>query len=352
MGHIRIHFLLCIMFLFVIFTCSEAETISSTESQKIQNLRAFAKLYGYVKYFHPSDEASAIDWDKFAIYGAKRVKDAKNTEELKTALEALFLPIAPTIQIYTSDQEPEDPMKHVPDDTTGLKIVAWQHQGLGLQVTPYASIRLNRKNKKMDAKYDPGGLIQLIDATEHRGKEIKLKAFVRTNVTGPGNQAGLWLQVYREGGRKRFVDKMDGRPITSKDWQSYEIVGKVDDDASTIFFGCYLRGIGRLWADEVQLFVKDEGNEWESVRIEHPGFEGDWWEGWWWTLNSAYYCDVVTEKPYKGKKCLLIEGKSVSEPLFEEHPKMGEVVNKPLDSELFCQIPLALYSDENHTLGK
>jgi len=104
MGHLRIHFLLCITFLLVIFISGEAETISSTESQTIQNLRGFAKLYGYVKYFHPSDEASAIDWDKFAVYGAQRVKDAKNRKQLKTTLEALFLPIAPTIQIYASDQ--------------------------------------------------------------------------------------------------------------------------------------------------------------------------------------------------------------------------------------------------------
>ena len=48
------------------------------EAQQVQNLRAFTKLYGYIKYFHPSDEASAIDWDRFAIYGAAQVKDAQN----------------------------------------------------------------------------------------------------------------------------------------------------------------------------------------------------------------------------------------------------------------------------------
>jgi hypothetical protein len=35
-----------------------------------ENLNAFAKAYGYVKYFHPSDEASGTDWNRFAIYGA------------------------------------------------------------------------------------------------------------------------------------------------------------------------------------------------------------------------------------------------------------------------------------------
>ena len=38
--------------------------VSQTAGPVIENVRAFAKLYGYVRWFHPSDEASAIDWDK------------------------------------------------------------------------------------------------------------------------------------------------------------------------------------------------------------------------------------------------------------------------------------------------
>ena len=72
-------------------------------SNEVQNLIAFARLYGHVKYFHPSDEAVAVDWDTFAIYGAGKVREAKNREELKAALDSLFLPIAPTIRISTEE---------------------------------------------------------------------------------------------------------------------------------------------------------------------------------------------------------------------------------------------------------
>jgi hypothetical protein len=160
--------------------------VSPSQDRQIQNLRAFAKLYGYVKYFHPSDEASAIDWDKFAIYGVKQIKDAKDTNELKAALQELFLPIAPTIQIYTSDQKLQDTMKHLPEDTTGLKIVAWQHEGVGLLggPEPYKSIRLNRENRIRSGGYASGVVGQSIDAAEYRGKEIMLKVFARIKVSG------------------------------------------------------------------------------------------------------------------------------------------------------------------------
>ena len=106
--------------LVVIIILCNCQNISSSRSQEIQNLRVFTKLYGYVKYFHPSDEASRIDWDKFAIYGAGKVKNAKNSQTLKSILQELFLPIAPSIQIYPSNEKTEKPMQQQPKDTTGL----------------------------------------------------------------------------------------------------------------------------------------------------------------------------------------------------------------------------------------
>jgi len=38
--------------------------------------QGLAKLYGYIRYFHPSDEAARVDWDALAIYAAGKVKDA------------------------------------------------------------------------------------------------------------------------------------------------------------------------------------------------------------------------------------------------------------------------------------
>lgn len=115
-----------------------------TQSQQLENLKAFTKLYGYIRFFHPSDEASQIDWNKFAVYGLEKVKNAKNESELKEILKALFYPIAPTIQIYSSNEKPKGISEIFPKDTAGLKIVAWQHFGVGLseKASYYKSIRV------------------------------------------------------------------------------------------------------------------------------------------------------------------------------------------------------------------
>jgi len=352
----RLFFFVALLFVFV--TLWVCHSLSSSEKQEIQNLRAFTKLYGYVKHFHPSDEASQIDWNKFAVYGTEKVKNAKNRQELKTTLEELFLPFAPTIQIYYSNEKPEEPKLHLPEDTYGLKVVAWQHFGVGLGGgrSIYRSIRINRENIIAEGS-GFGTVNQGLEAVAHRGKEIRLRASVKADVSGFGNQGQLWLRVDRESKERGFFDNMADRPITSEEWKEYEIQGDVAGDAVNIVFGCFLNGIGQVWVDEFQLSVKNEKGEWEPVGIKNPGFEEedkkqkpkDWH-----CASPGYNYQVTKEEPYKGEKSLLIacRMRRFKGKLFDKHPEVGEVINKELDAGLSCQVPLALYSGENRTLGK
>ncbi len=327
------------------------------ESQEIQNLKVFAKLYGYVRYFHPSDEASQIDWDRFVIYGVEKAKNATNRQELKSVLEELFLPIAPTIQVYYSGEEPAEPAIGLVEDTSGLKVVAWQHKGLGSGSanSPYMSKRLNREIVLKPVM--PGVLTQGIDAKSLRGKEIKLTASVRAQVEGIGNQGQLWLRVDRENKQMGFFDNMRDRPIRSHEWSVYEINGKVADDAVMIFFGSIMNGKGKLWLDDFKLLTLSDDNQWGPVDIKNPGFElGEVGQPpkHWGARSQGYRYKVQKQDSLVGEKCLLIEsiGQKITGPIFDKHPEVGDVVNKKLCVDLSCQIPLALYADESGTLGK
>jgi hypothetical protein len=37
-------------------------------------MMAYAKLFGYIRHFHPSDEAARTDWNQFAIDGVRGVE--------------------------------------------------------------------------------------------------------------------------------------------------------------------------------------------------------------------------------------------------------------------------------------
>ena len=76
------------------------------EGRGLDNLVAFTRLLGYVRYFHPSDQAAATDWDRFAIDGVRAVEGAKDPEALVRVLEHLFRPIAPSVRIFPTGKPP------------------------------------------------------------------------------------------------------------------------------------------------------------------------------------------------------------------------------------------------------
>src|SRR5262245_21519100 len=119
--------------------CRPDPSVSSSEAprplteQGMRNAIAFTRLLGYVRYFHPSDQAALADWDWFAIEGMRRVEPCEGPQQLASALEALFRPVAPTVQVFPTGTQPATPAGLVPPaGAVGLKVVSWRHLGVGL----------------------------------------------------------------------------------------------------------------------------------------------------------------------------------------------------------------------------
>lgn len=92
-----------------------------------QKLAALARLYGVVRWFHPSDAAQEIDWNRFAVYAVKRVREARTAADLDTTLASVFAPV--TVGLVIGPSLPE---ARPPDLPTVTRLVAWRHLGMGL----------------------------------------------------------------------------------------------------------------------------------------------------------------------------------------------------------------------------
>lgn len=143
-----------VLFSLLVLTLISAKTVSQT--RQVTNLSAFTKLYGYVKHFHPSDEAQAIDWDKFSVFGARQVQNAANDQELTAILKTLFLPVAPTLELSCAKAAFGDkPVSDNPD----LSHICWQYQGFNNNPdSVYRSIRTNRSFQIPKQAQRPGSL--------------------------------------------------------------------------------------------------------------------------------------------------------------------------------------------------
>ena len=117
--------------------------------QGLENLEAFTRLLGYVRHFHPSDEAAAADWDSFAIEGIRVAEGATNAPDLAKRLEEIFRPVAPTVRVFPTNARPRLPDEtKAPQGIPSLEIVSWRHQGFGQkaaqQFSPYKSERVSK----------------------------------------------------------------------------------------------------------------------------------------------------------------------------------------------------------------
>ena len=128
-----------------------AEPARPLTERGLTNLTAFARLYGYVRFFHPSDQAARTDWDTFAIEGVRSAEEPASDTELAARLQGLFQPIAPTVQVFPSGKRPE-PAALV----KGPQIIRYKHNGVGLpSSTPYQIYKSEREKKPAGAEPIP-----------------------------------------------------------------------------------------------------------------------------------------------------------------------------------------------------
>jgi Tol biopolymer transport system component len=234
---------------------------------------------------------------------------------------------------YILDPESQTESPLVKDDSVGWAftpvfspdasqlVVYWNRlQGRGLFLIPFeGSAPKEERVRRLTGSLFWGRVGQSVDASSYRGKPVRLSVHVKTNVKGEGNAGQCWVRVERPNKQTGFLDDMDDRRITSPSWKTYEITGKVDDDAEKIVFGCFLRGTGEVFVDDFELSVGIAANSWTPVAIKNPGFEenedGQAPSGW--SVQAVgYSARVLASNPYKGRKSLLISAVPLPEDKF------------------------------------
>jgi C-terminal processing protease CtpA/Prc len=327
---------------------------------RVANLHAFARLYGVVRWFHPSDAAAAIDWERFAVDGAHQVIDAPDVRALHAQLSELFAPIAPTLQIIGPGEAFTEPPALHPPSTVDLELVAWQHKGYGDSAiaTGYVSKRLHRDRTIALSGPPFAALSQSLDAAPFRGARVRLRGKLRTADHG---RAQLWLRVDR-GDTTGFFDNMTRHPVFSETWTDAEIVGTVPGDATRIVFGVLQADRGTAWYDDLELSVESSAGTWAPVSIQDGGFESpdpftSWHPG---NGRLAATASIESWKviadhraPASGAAALRIERATtlVTSELFDQAPTAGEAVTLDLGSGLRARVPIALYSKNGQTIG-
>jgi hypothetical protein len=260
--------------------------------QEVDNVAAFARLYGVARWFYPSDAAAALDWNRFAVHGVSRAKSARTPAELERTLEELFTPLGPGIEIGAAL-----PPKRSPGNRDA-SLIAWRYRGPGFAgYDPYSMKRTNRFTPAPNAL---GTLSQSVRADTLRGKTIRLRAHVRVADPAAQGRAGLWLRVDRDSQTMRFYDNMLDRPARDTAWREYVIEGPVAPDATRIVFGLLARGPISVDVDAMELSVRSEDGSWSPLAIADASFETEGSGGW--AQRGNHEFTRPTSAPAKGER--------------------------------------------------
>ncbi len=322
----------------IIVGCNQSKNgdFSDPQERKIENLKAFSKLYGYIRYFHPSDEAATLNWNKFLYYGIEQVIKAQNPMDLMNTLDSLFLPIAPSIDIFFEGETPKafDP----PEKTDDLMLVTWQHKGVKADPNPkYKSIRLGRLDW---AYYSRFGIFQQSGNYFDCGnKNFKLSAKVKTSGNGKGE---IEIFGYAPSSGKYF---QKSETFENEKLEPFILEGKFDEGISFLIITIRLQEKGEISINDLIFQLEKSAGHLQPFSISNIQYvsgdqdeiENDW------ISNGLGYKFNVTKSANKTSIVLQSTDELEYNSLFKDHCLPNELITKNLGSGLVCSFPLALY---------
>jgi C-terminal processing protease CtpA/Prc len=304
-----------------------ARAQQSLTKQQQKNLAAFARLFGYVRYFHPSDEAQIISWPMLATKGSRQMLAVQNDAELIKTLNDLFQPLGPTIRVFPTGQ----PMKfdpaalRPPAAARAGRVVSWQHQGIytGAGKT-YHGVRLGRPgpvgdNTPFATNVDVStfaGMPYEIDLSWRRGKNSPKATFALTHRQTLGGVEN------RHATPQRYTNQ-----TVATTGNHYLFKGKIDSAARRLTMTLSLPfGFDDSLNVKAEVIVKGK----KILLPLEAGTAGD--------PAETQAVELVFTSPD-----LLVE------PLFKEQSQLGDYVAREVAPGISCTVPLALAADAAHT---
>lgn len=314
----------------------QEETRSTVPPERIQNLAAFARLYGLVRFFHPSDEALGADWEQVALDGAAAVETAPTADDLQAALERVFSPLAPTLRVFRSFEHPPAPTADLLTPPKQGRVVTWLHRGVGLSTQPgvYSSRRVTDGEAWLGNPYE---IWQRAPIDQVRGKSVVLSG----DLSATAGKASLKFGAVTAQGYTEEV----GPGATVPTWATHLLATTVPETATEAWIGVSFQGNGPMRV--AALTLRAEGTD---VALANATFTEGPLDGparGWELSHVEGYASTVAED--SGVRHLRVEGQGIV-PVAVSPPADRLVAE--LGRGLSVALPTSLFTDGEATLPK
>ncbi len=326
--------LVLIILLVVLFGCR-------SRTRQVHNIETFARVYGYVRWFHPGDAAQEVSWNKMAVLGIRKVKDVRSDEELRDSLLSLFSPLVEGLEIGKEKDYRDGEHAVLTAVPAEGSYVAWQHYGvyLGEKSNIYKSARTNRPSSNIFSAF---GYYLFSDSA----KEIKVRGRLKVEQGDSTGQAWFFLHPVAtyEGARSDTGMMLrNSARIGSADWKDYELAQSLNIGVQYIAFGCLVENNSSVLAAHFD--ISKEGGKWERVDFETGEIDKKHW-------NKSEVRHKIELVPADGTSAKYVLKAAYTGKLFDKTPAPGELISEPIGSNLHCVIPMSVESNRTASFLK
>jgi C-terminal processing protease CtpA/Prc len=308
-------------------------------SRQKRNLDAFARLYGYVRYFYPSDEVNKLNMARFAASGSLKMLAVKDDGELVNTMNNLFQPIAPAIKIYLSDHPVSFNINSItPSDTTLYNEIYWQHLGINSyngKDSTFISERVNRQDKPSEINPFNYSLSDTLNLSPFIGKRFSVILLAKTTkmqLGAPKIRIEPWRDDLNNTKGVFSIDSTSGN-IVSALQKKFTFSGIIDQDHPYVTWKIAGDASVPISIDSIRLIIEDNK---KSVQVVFKG---------------SPYTDKHPARPIAVYQLKL---QRIDEPViyYQTSLKMGDVIKKEIVPGISVNVPLCLYGNNDHTFPK
>lgn len=324
---------------------------SPLSEKGLENIMAFVKMYGYIRYFYPGELALTTDWEEFLLNGIDYIENESSEAKLIEKLNSIYSSIAPDLEInYSSKIKPKKDLT-APKNAIPKLAIARRHKGPDIESNA-TILGSDVVNVYAPMREKEGSVFQVVNAEPYKGKRVSFNAYVKADVLPPSGQVHLAIRIDKGENDVLYVGTMYDNPITKNSWDKYSIEADVPQNAEAIRIGLVLIGEGKAWFDDARISIIDKDKVLKETEPRNSGFEdsdtGRIVNGWFFNLPSedaGYEAIVVKNEKKSGVKSLLIYSDEITR---IKLPRPGEVLNGKLTDKIGFAMPLTCFAD---TLG-
>lgn len=309
------------------------------DNGKTDRLEDFAGIYGAVRWFMPSDEAMAVDWNAFTLHAVSEVLECQNNDDFRNTLEDLYGGFVPMFEI--SGKSRSDTLEEYCSASFRQELfpVWWQHAGAGLSIlsNQYASKRVNRDYDSRSLSrlsvygYMPFRTVSDTLEISMRLKYVAVEHEKEPEITlvfdtyDPNDPMDFLTQLLQDG-QKRFPARTEWSEVT------YRTVLE-ESSPGNLFWGVYSDGHGEIVVESVRIQDND-GNDLAFIDFRSKE-------------DNPFYKLNETTHSYQWQADGLHS--VMKNALFEESPGHREYFSLKLKTGGFAHVPMLLWADREHT---